>query len=252
MFNLKTLGGLRLERQDGSVAEVRGRWLALLAVIGAGEERGVSRDQVLGVLWPELDQGRGSHNLSQVLYSLRRLVGEELAVAAGQVLRLDGSKVSTDLALLQVAVRDRNWADVSRLYRGPFLAGFYLEDAPEFERWSEGVRGGLARDAEHAIEQYAEQCDRSGDAGEGRATWRRLADLDPLNSRFAYQYILALAKSGDRGGAVRHGLAHTTLLKEELGSAPPSRMLELMERLQRGTFVSTQREEIPKRPEPGR
>ncbi len=248
MFSLKTFGGLRLEREDGSIVEVRGRWLALLAVIAAAEERGASRDQILGILWPELDQGRGSHNLSQVLYSLRRLVGEELASVDAQVLRLDASKIITDLAQLQSAIRDRKWAEVSRLYRGPFLAGFYLEDAPDFERWSEGVRGSLARDAEHAIEQYAEQCDRSGDASEGRATWRRLADLDPLNSRFAYQYIMALAKSGDRGGAVRHGQAHTTLLKEELGSAPPTRMVELLERLQRGTFVSTQREEIPKRP----
>ncbi len=111
-------------------------------------------------------------------------------------------------------------------------------------RFVENV-GGQPR--EHMRIVIVDQCDRSGEASEARATWGRLAELDPLNSRFAYQYVLALAKSGDRGGAVRHCLAHTATLKAELGSAPPTRLNELLERLQRGTFVSTQREEPPKR-----
>ena len=244
MFFLKTLGGLWLEHENGLIIELRGRWLALLAMIAAVERAGTSRDRVLGILWPELDQVRASHNLSQLLYNIRRAVGEELTSADSRMLRLDGSKISVDLEQLQLAERNADGAEVSRLYGGPFLAGFYLENAPEFERWCAETRARIARDAEHSIEQYAERCDRTGEPSVGRASWRRLCDLDPLNSRFAYQYVLALAKSGDRGGAVRHGRAHAATLKEELGSAPPTRLTELLDRLQRGTFVSTQREDL--------
>ncbi|MBC8087919.1 MAG: hypothetical protein H7Z40_11695 [Phycisphaerae bacterium] len=244
MFTLKTLGGLWLEQESGTVIELRGRWLALLAMIAAGERGGSSRDHILGTLWPELDQLRASHNLSQVLYSIRRAVNVDIIVADSRTLRLDSTNIGTDLEQLQLTMRDSSNAEISRLYNGPFLSGFYLENAPLFERWCEETRTRVARDAEHAMEQYAEQCDRSGESSVARATWRRLSNLDPLNSRFAYQYVLALAKSGDRGGAVRHGREHTATLKEELGSAPPTRLTELLDRLQRGTFVSTQREDI--------
>jgi DNA-binding SARP family transcriptional activator len=242
MFQLRMLGGLWLERDDRTIAEVRGRALGLLGVIAAAAGRRATRDQILGVLWPEVDQERGSHSLSQTLYSLRRQLGTEPTVAEGAMLRLDDSKVVTDLTEFERAVAASDWAAAARLYRGPFLAGFYLEGAPDFERWATEVRERLARDGERAIEQYAERCDRGGEASEARTAWSRLAELDPLNSRYGYQYILALAKSGDRGGAVRHGLAHVARLKAELNSAPPTRLAELLERLQRGTFVSTQRE----------
>ena len=41
------------------------------------------------------------------------------------------------------------------LYGGPFLDGVYLDDAPEFEHWLDGVRLRLGRAAERAMEQLA-------------------------------------------------------------------------------------------------
>ncbi|MBC7843230.1 MAG: hypothetical protein H7099_12995 [Gemmatimonadaceae bacterium] len=239
MFHLRALGGLWLEDGAGSPVELRSRWLALLAMVAAGERGGASRDHTLGILWPELDQSRASHALSQVLYSVRRVVGADLIAATARVLRLDASIIRSDIDQFQAAVGDRADADVVRLYRGTFLSGFYLENAPEFERWTAETRTRLARDAETAIERHAEHCDRTGQTSDSRAAWRRLSEFDPLNSRFAYEYVLALAKSGDRGGAVRHGQSHVALLMEELGSAPPTRLTDLLARLQGGSFVST-------------
>lgn len=251
MLRLNTLGGLWLEREDASaVVDVRPRWLAFLAVIATGRAPGVTRDQVLAVLWPELDTSRGSHNLSQLLYAIRRHLGVEPIAGDTQMLRLDPAQATSDLLDFDGAVTAGRWADAARIYRGPFLAGFHLDDAPEFERWLDGARDRMARDGEAALERHAEAAARDGFALEARHTWRRLAESDPLNSRFAFQYVMALASSGDRGGAVRHGLAHTALLKEELGSAPPSRLVELLQRLQQGTFVSSQRDDVPPRPAP--
>lgn len=241
MLQLHTLGGLWLDRGDGvPIGDVRGRWLGLLAVVAAAGNQGVTRDQVLAVLCPELDTSRGGHNLSQMLYALRRHVGQELISAEGQTLRLDRSQITADLIGFAEALGAARWSDAARIYRGPFLDGFHLDDAAEFERWTADTRDRLAADGERALEHHAEQAEKRGESAEARATWRRLVELDPLNSRFAYQLVLALAASGDRGGAVRLGLIHAARLKEELGSAPPTRLSELMTRLQQGTFVSSQ------------
>lgn len=251
MLRLNTLGGLWLEHPDGTVVgDLRARWLALLAIVAASGPQGASRDQVLAVLWPELDTAKGSHNLSQLLYALRRHLGADVVAADAQALRFDQTLLTADVSLLAKEIAERQWAEAAHRYRGPFLAGFYLEGAPEFERWTSETRDRLAREGERAIESHAEAADKSGDAVEARAAWKRLAELDPLNSRYAYQLVLALAAGGDRGGAVRHGLAHAAKLKDELGSAPPTRLTDLLARLQQGTFVSTQREEIPLRPPP--
>lgn len=247
MLRLNTLGGLWLEQHDATVVDLRARWLALLAVVGSGRGPGVTRDQVLGVLWPELDTARGSHNLSQVLYALRRQLGMETIAGDTQTLRLDPERITTDLVDFDAAIGSSRWADVARIYRGPFLAGFHLDDAPEFEPWADRWRTRLAREAESALEHHAEAAAQSGFAAEARGCWRRLTESDPFNSRFAFQYMMAVAASGDRGGAVRHGLAHVALLKDELGSAPPTRLVELLQRLQQGTFVSAQQVDLPTR-----
>ncbi len=245
MLHLRTFGGLWLEREDRSVnPDLAGRSLAILAVATHAGPGGISREQVLGILWPEVDEERGRHNLSQLLYNLKRQLVDEVIVAGTKsgTLRINPALITSDLDEFRSAVTARDWGTASRCYMGPFLAGFYLEEAPEFERWVEEARGTLRHDGERALEARAEAAQRAGEAAESRDCWRRLTELDPLNSRFAYGYVLALAMSGDRGGAVRHGTAHAAKLQEELGSAPPSRLTDLLQRLQRGTFVSTQRE----------
>jgi DNA-binding SARP family transcriptional activator len=234
-----------VEQDDSTVnADLAGRSLAILAVTAHGGPGGVSREQVLGILWPEVDEERGRHNLSQLLYNLKRQLTDEVIVAGVKsgTLRINTSLLTSDLEDFRTAVTARDWASAARCYTGPFLSGFYLEEAPEFERWVEDARGTLRHDGERALEARAEATQRAGEAAESRDCWRRLTELDPLNSRFAYGYVLALAMSGDRGGAVRYGTAHAAKLKEELGSAPPSRLTDLLTRLQRGTFVSTQAE----------
>lgn len=240
MLRLRMLGGLWLEREDGSTVDIRARWLALLALIAAAEDRGISRDQLLGILWPELDQARGSHNLSQVLYSLKQAAGSDLITPTAHVYRLNKREVNTDLAEFRAMAAQESWAHARRLSDGAFLAGFYLEDAPAYERWAAETRDRVSREVEAVIERHAELSEQRGEGAEARASWQRLTELDPINSRFAYQYVLALAMSGDRGGAVRHGLAHTALIRSELDTAPSTRLTELLERLQRGNFVSSQ------------
>ena len=65
MLRLNTFGGLVLQ-QDGQLhtgpASQRRR-LAVLAVVAAAGRRGISREKLVSLLWPESDAEAGRHSL---------------------------------------------------------------------------------------------------------------------------------------------------------------------------------------------
>src|SRR5689334_3210558 len=92
-YRLVTLGGLRLERADGGVvtgAAAQQRALAVLAAIAVAGVRGVSRDWIVALLWPDSEEERARHVLAQLLYNLRRGLEPKSPIAvAGRQLWLD-------------------------------------------------------------------------------------------------------------------------------------------------------------------
>ncbi|MGE5101150.1 MAG: BTAD domain-containing putative transcriptional regulator, partial [Deltaproteobacteria bacterium] len=129
------------------------------------------------------------------------------------------------------AVAAKNWTEAAALYVGPFLDGFYLADAPEFERWTETERATLGSDGLRAIEFLAKECAAQGRREEAAEYWRRLTRLDPVNSRVATSYMEALMTLGDRTAALAHGKAHTDLLRREFDAEPDRSVQRLMVRL---------------------
>ena len=63
-MRLRTFGGLWIESAGAEVEpRPRPRPLALLAILAAAGAKGVSRDRVLTILWPESDGERARHAL---------------------------------------------------------------------------------------------------------------------------------------------------------------------------------------------
>ena len=196
------------------------RRLAVLALIAASGDGGITRDRVVGLLWPESDEERARHALAQLLYGLRRALGDE-AIGSGPIaIRIDPSVLSSDVQDLEAAVARGDHAEAARLYQGPFLDGFYINGCPDFERWVEDRRAGLGRIAEDAIETLAKRAAAAGDFAQALDCWRRLATLRPLDGRVALAYMHACVDVGDRAGAIQHARVHEALLRAELDAAP--------------------------------
>ena len=231
MLRLRTFGGLWIERSGAaSDAGPRPRPLALLAILASAGGQGASRDRLLGVLWPESEQERARHALSQTIYSLRRDLGTEVVIATPD-LRIDPSQISSDVADFRTAVAAKNWAEAAALYVGPFVDGFYLAGAPEFERWAEAERASLNADGVRAIERVARECSDHARHEDAIEWWRRLTRLDPANSRLAISYMDALAALGDRTMALAHGKVHAEFLRREFDAEPDPSVQRTMARL---------------------
>ena len=153
---------MTVENDAGDVIHsVRPRQLALLAILAASGRKGIGREKALGILWSDSSPDRARHALSQTLYSLRRELDTD-AIISTTDLRLDPGKITSDVSEFRDAIASADWQKASILYAGPFLEGFYLGEAPDFERWSEAERSDLALHGLRAIESVAVDLEQSG------------------------------------------------------------------------------------------
>jgi len=213
----------------GSVAQPRR--LAVLVLVARGGHRGTTRAKLLALLWPDADEDQGRRVVTQALYALRRDLGHDEAIVGTQELRLNAEHVSCDATDFDTALARGDATKAAALYHGPFLDGFRLPRAPEFERWADDERAALRHRLHTALEGLAQDADQRGAHGESASWWRRRAADDPLNGRVAAALMRALAAAGDRVGALRHAAIFEALMAEELELPPDREVIELAERL---------------------
>src|SRR5688572_31069411 len=133
MFTLRLLGGLSLGSDAGAVVgrAAQKRRLALLSLLATAPSRVLSRDKLIGVLWPESDTEQARHLLSVALYELRKALGEDAVQSRGDDVALPAERVRTDVEAFDQALAEGDLARAVEAYTGPFLDGFFLSDAPE-------------------------------------------------------------------------------------------------------------------------
>jgi DNA-binding SARP family transcriptional activator/TolB-like protein/Tfp pilus assembly protein PilF len=230
MYRLETLGCLVLRDGTGAPAATQRQRLALLALLAAAGERGLARDKLVALLWPESPAESARHALEQLLFTLRRRLGDRVFLGVDP-LRLSPDAVASDLVEFRLALDRGDLATAIALYHGPFLDGFYLTGAEEFERWVEGERMMLRERYLAALEELAEAETARGNTGEAVQCWRKLAHADSLNVRGALGLMRALAAAGDRAGALQHARVYEALVRDQLELPPDPRITEFVARL---------------------
>lgn len=232
VLRLLTFGGLALVDDDGPTApRSRPPRLALLAALAAAGERGVSRERLISFFWPDSDETHGRHSLRQALYALRQELARDVVNAHGATLTLDASEITSDLAQFRDALAADDRARAVGIARGPFLDGFYLPGAPEFERWVEEERARVTAELTGALTALATDAMARGERGAAVEWWRRLTAIEPLSGRFAVGYLEALAAGGNRAEALAFARAHTARVRRELEAEPDPEVRRIEARL---------------------
>jgi DNA-binding SARP family transcriptional activator len=228
---LRTFGGLGIEAEagEGPAPSLGPRRLALLAVVAASGPRGITRERILGILWPEKDEEQARHTLSQTLYLLRRDTGSAW-ITGGAQLRLDAS-IRSDVVEFNAALGGDRLEHAAALYRGPFLDGFYLTGAPQFEEWVEQTRARFQVAVVRALETLGGRALEAGSFQEAAAWWQHLTELDPFNATYAVGRVRALVAAGDRAGALRFAREYESRIRRELDAEPDDVLLKLIAEL---------------------
>ena len=142
-LRVRLLGLPRVEWAGSPLSIPRRQVRALLFRLAVRLEP-VSRDHLCFLLWSDEPDAMARRNLSRLLPQLRAALPQPGALKiSNDAIALDRTYVCSDTVLyerLTAQPAGESRADVLtravELYRGPFLDGFSLPGAPEFEVWA--------------------------------------------------------------------------------------------------------------------
>lgn len=232
-ITLRLLGGVRLEDASGPLAgePAQRHRLALLAVLMLAADHRLPREKILALLWPEHPPDGARRLLNTSIYVLRRALGTEAILSEGSDLRLDPTCLACD-ALQFLDAIERGDADAAlSLHTGPFMAGFFLDDAQPFDQWQDAERERMAAALLTGLEAWAQAAERASDPSAAIAYWRRLAAHRPEHAGAALGLMRCLEAVGDRAGALRAADAHAEVLRVEFDAAPDPAVQQLAARM---------------------
>jgi serine/threonine-protein kinase len=223
MIRLSLLGSLDLRASDGrQILSVlaQPKRVALLAYLATNRDY-VRRDTLLGLFWPESDEEHARHALRQSVYTLRRGLGPRALASRGdEELAVDCEHLECDVAAFESAVRDGRAEAALELYKGDLLEGFFLSDAPEFEKWLDGRRTTLRNQAAEAAWAIAQAAEAAANGAEAAEWARRAAEYAPDEESTVQRLVGLLDRVGDRAAALRAYEAFAWRLENELGLQP--------------------------------
>jgi DNA-binding SARP family transcriptional activator/tetratricopeptide (TPR) repeat protein len=208
-----------------------------------------TRDYLATLLWSEAGSREAHHSLRSSLYRLRRAMRPQYAEA---VLRVDGELLSLRPGVYECDViefrhlcatgDEAALAQAVNLYRGPFLQGFTLADAPVFDEWVRSEEMHLSQECFHAL-------DRLSSWAEARQEWatairytQQMAQIDPLSETAGQRLMHLYVRQGEAGLAVRQYRQFESRLWQELSLTPsPETQALLQEALRQQRSPKTAR-----------
>lgn len=207
------------------------RRIALLALVASSPAEVISRDRLLGFLWPDRDEATARHLLADSVYVLRKTLGERAIIASGETLRLSTELVWTDVSEFRHAIAEERWADALQLYRGDFLDGFYVRNAPDFDQWALAERDRLRAMAARAASTLADRLEKAGRSTEAAIAAERALELAPGDENSFRNLVRLLIATNNHARAQSVARAFIEYLAAELGVSPSAETTRLLSEL---------------------
>jgi DNA-binding SARP family transcriptional activator/pimeloyl-ACP methyl ester carboxylesterase len=182
---------------------------ALVKLLALRSERRLHREQLMDLMWPELDVVEAAPRLHKAAHYARRALGrtDALVLRADVVSLLPGTPVSVDAEEFERA------AGQAQAEGGPAAAATVLDRFPgeplpddAYAEWAASARDHLTALRRQLLRQA------------GR--WQQLVELDPLDEEAAVALMRQLSRAGDRAGALEKFRRLDRALRRELGTGP--------------------------------
>jgi serine/threonine-protein kinase len=234
LIRLHLLGTVDLRRDAVEVRSVlsQPKRMALLAYLASATPRGFhSRETLLGLFWPESDPERARNSLRQALHQLRRSLGDDVLVSrADHEVGVDPAAFWCDAAAFGDAVAEGRYEDALKLYRGDLLPGFFIDDAPEAERWLEEERTRLRRAATDAAWRLTDQEEARGE-WRAAALWAQRALSFAPEETAIRRVMVLLERAGEPAAALSAFGDFERRLDAEYGLTPSAETLRIVDAL---------------------
>ena len=220
------LGPAWVEWQGQALSIGRRQTRALLYCLAA-KRHPVAREELCFGFWPDHADAQAHRQLSHLLSHLRAALPEpELVQSVDDTIELDWQRVWCDASALRAACTALEPENVRELekaalyYRGPFLSGFSLPAAPEFELWVSEQRTLHERLYLDALRVLLHSEVTSMEYDRAIKYARMYLQVDEMAEDIHRELIVLHVMSGDRPAAIQQYKRCAAVLERELGVEP--------------------------------
>jgi predicted ATPase/DNA-binding SARP family transcriptional activator len=241
-LSLALLGGFQVSIDAEPVAGYRSaKAQALLAYLAVEQARARSRDELLGLLWPDYTQEAAATNLRQSLSRLQKAIHNDAAKPPYLLISRESVQFNPacNHTLDVIRFNDllsacphhdaspdprcarcaENRKAAVALYQGDFLAHFSC-DSPEFDTWAATLRTELHQKALSALHYLAIYAEQRGEQTIAQEYANRQLALEPWREEAHLQLIRLLARQGETSAALAQYERCCRVLQAELGVEP--------------------------------
>jgi len=213
--------------------------LAYLALEGGFH----TRESLAFLLWPDASVQAGRENLRRMLFLLKGALKPDAIESSRDVLRLrTETGLWTDVGAftsvldseqralaMGAAIDSERIAQAVALYRGEFLQGLELDDAPDFSNWAQLRREQYHQRYLQALGMLVESHERGGDQHAAIECAEQWVAVAPLDDAAWHRLLRLLVRAGQLERAKREFQRYRHLLDMELGAAPAASVAALLE-----------------------
>ncbi|HWE40935.1 MAG TPA: BTAD domain-containing putative transcriptional regulator [Gemmatimonadaceae bacterium] len=233
MANIRLLGATAAaERTHDTLGrEASPRRLALVALLAIARDAGIDRGRAATLLWHRESELVAREKLDRLVRAVRAELGGDVVIDLGETIRLDTGRMYIDVVDFEEACDAGDLERAAADYEGEFLAGFFLEDAVDFEQWASDQRTRLTARAVAVFDGLAAIAAARGENQRMIDLLRRHADLEPYASAPTLALMRALESCGDAHEALRAGRTYEARIRTFLETDPAVEVLAETRRL---------------------
>ncbi len=244
---ISLLGRFRVSVHGRPIPDVdwrQRRAAAVVKLIALDPAHRLHRDQLIDILWPELDGDAAANNLRVALSRARRVL-EANDADPGRFLTRDG-------AVYELAAPDDVWVDVDAFEAA--LRRAWASDRPEdaqaaldgyggdllpddlYDDWAAGRRLSLRTSYLALLARLGRLHEERRERRHAIAAWQRLLLTDPLDEPAHAALIALFARVGEPRQAIVQFDRLAAVLAKELGAEPDAATCELVAAIRTGRF----------------
>ena len=219
----------------------------LFKILLARRNYQISRQEVLELLWPELDQERAANNLNQAVYSLRRTLEPSLVRANHSAyLKTEGTRLQLQANLIewidledfkrllqqaQLTSNLRLYEQAAALYTGDYLPEDLYED------WAISRRESLRQQWIESLLQMAQLYHEQGANEKYQQCLHQVLETDFANEEAAQKLMQSLTESGRREEALTFYRNFANKLQHRLNLEPLGQTQQLYQDIVAGKIT---------------
>ena len=228
ILRIQCLGDLQMRSASGAMVSLAAKKAqALIVYLAIKPGQRVSRDKVAMLLWSSTGPEQGRQSLRQTLSTLRKDLQSvspdaKILLEENDLLGVDETLVEADSAAFESLVASGSESalvEATRLYRGDFLDGFYLNEE-RFDQWVLGDRDRLHRMALRAHLQLIDLQSRRGAIDDAIVSAQKSLRIDMLQEPVHRALMRLYVQSGDLVNALQQYETCAKVLKRELRIDP--------------------------------